>query len=165
MRSDVAVYPGSFDPFTLGHLDILLRAKKMFSRIIVAVAIHHSKQSSFSLDERVSMIERVIAGYEGIEVVSFEGLITTFLKEEGVSFLVRGIRDATDFLYESKMSRMNHIIYPEMDTVFLHTSERFAHISSSLVKEIARYQGDLVNLVPSAILSDIVAHFENSNRS
>lgn len=151
----VCVYPGSFDPFTLGHLDILNRARNIFDKVHIAVAYNTEKKSAFSTEERIEMIKRICEGMNDVDVLSFHGLTTDLLKEMGVNILLRGIRDANDFLYESKLSRMNHILHPKMETVFLHTHEKYAHISSSLAKEVAQFGGQLSDILPDEIIEDV----------
>ena len=158
----LAVYPGSFDPFTLGHYDILLRASRLFDKIYIAVAINTEKNPIFTLEERRDMIYKVVNSSEeckNIEVVLFDGLITNFMKNKKIKIIVRGIRDIDDLLHESRMSRMNKILYNEMETVFLHTDESYAYISSSLIKEIVRFGGSLESLVPKAIIDTIAKKF------
>lgn len=151
------IYPGSFDPFTLGHHDILNRTLDIFGEVCVAVAKNIGKRCLFSEEARINMIKKACKYSDKVEVVQFDTLITDFLKVRKSRVLIRGIRDANDFLYESKMSRMNKILYPQMDTLFLHTDERFAHISSSLVKEIAILGGDISHLVPEELVEEIKA--------
>ena len=158
----LAVYPGSFDPFTLGHYDILLRASRLFDKIYIAVAINTEKNPIFTLEERRDMIYKVVNSSEeckNIEVVLFDGLITNFMKDKKIKIIVRGIRDIDDLLHESRMSRMNKTLYNEMETVFLHTDESYAYISSSLIKEIVRFGGSLESLVPKAIIDTIAKKF------
>lgn len=160
----VALYPGSFDPFTLGHYDVLMRASKLFDKIYIAVAINLEKNPIFTLEERKNMIEKTLSSnkcFDNVEVVLFDGLVTNFMRENNIKILVRGIRDSSDFLNESKMSRMNKMLYSEMETVFLHTNEAFAHISSSLIKEIVRFGGSLDGLMPKEIIDDIEKKFLN----
>ncbi len=163
-QSRIAVYPGSFDPFTLGHYDVLMRASKIFDKIYIAVAINIEKNPIFNLEERKEMIEKALSSNEcfsNVEVVRFDGLITNFMKEQEIKILVRGIRDSNDFLNESRMSRMNKMLYSEMETIFFHTNESFAHISSSLIKEIVRFGGSLDGLMPKEIIDDIKKKFLN----
>ncbi len=159
----VAIYPGSFDPFTLGHHDVLLRAAKLFDKIYIAVAINLDKNPTFTLEERKAMIDKSVSAstsFNNIEVVLFDGLITNFMKENGIKILVRGIRDIDDLSYESRMARMNKMLYNEMETVFLHTNEAFAYISSSLIKEIVRFGGSLDGLIPKEIIPDVEKGFK-----
>lgn len=158
----VALYPGSFDPFTLGHYDILMRSAKIFDKVYIAVAINVEKNPVFSLEERKSMIDKVVVNnnkYSNIEVVLYDGLITNFMKKNDIHILVRGIRDIYDMLHESRMSRMNKMLYNDMETVFLHTNEAYAHISSSLIKEIVTFGGSLDGLMPKEIITDISKKF------
>jgi len=155
MYNRKVIFPGTFDPFTLGHYDILNRLTKLFDEVYIALGINTSKNQMFSLDERKKMIEIVIQKKQNIHVVAFEGLVTAYMKENNIDVLARGIRDINDLLHESKMSRMNKILFPEMETIFLHTAEGYACISSSLIKDIIRFKGSVKGLVPEPLI-DIV---------
>lgn len=159
MEETIAIYPGSFDPFTLGHYDILTRSAKLFDKIYIAVGVNIEKHPIFTLEERRGMIQKAVGGNNKIEVISFDGLITNFMKENQIKIIVRGLRDIDDLLHESRMSRMNKVLYPEMETVFLHTTEAFAYISSSLIKEIVKFGGSLESLVPKEIIDIIEKKF------
>lgn len=151
------IFPGSFDPLTLGHYNVLFRLKDLFDEVYIAVAVNLEKKPMFSLDERKYMIENIVSNskFDNIYVVAFEGLVTDFMKKHDIKILARGLRDSEDLSHESRISRMNKILYPEMETVFLHTAEEFAYISSSLIKEILRFDGPINGLVPDVLVDYI----------
>ena len=142
-----AIYPGTFDPITLGHTDIVSRAAPMFERLILAVAGSTSKNTVFSTDERVELAAEILAEYDNVEVKRFGGLMVDFAREQGASIVLRGLRAVTDFEYEFQLAGMNRKLMPEADTVFLPTSEKYTYISSSLVREIAHFGGDISDFV------------------
>ena len=133
----IAVYPGSFDPVTLGHMDIISRSSKLFDKLIVGVLVNSSKVPLFSAEERVNMIKGVVSEYANVEVRSFDGLLVEFARLCKATAVVRGLRAVTDFEYELQMSQTNHIIAPDIDTLFLTTNLNYAYLSSSVVKEVA----------------------------
>ena len=143
----IAVYPGSFDPVTLGHMDIISRSSKLFDKLIVGVLVNSSKVPLFSAEERVNMIKGVVSEYANVEVRSFDGLLVEFARLCKATAVVRGLRAVTDFEYELQMSQTNHIIAPDIDTIFLTTNLNYAYLSSSVVKEVARYGGDISKFV------------------
>lgn len=158
----VAIYPGSFDPITLGHLDIIERSSRMFAEVVVAVSeASRSKRFAFDTHERIAMIQKVAAPFANVRVTAFSGLLTRFARETGATALVRGLRAISDFEYEFQMASMNHTLAPEIETVFLMTATRHSYLSSSIVKEIAALKGDISHLVPPEIHPDIVARFES----
>jgi len=134
-----AIYPGSFDPFTNGHLDIVDRAALMFDRIVIAIAVNSSKNTLFTLEERKEMILDIVSGRDGIEVVAFDGLLVDFARDTGAKTVIRGIRAVTDFEYEYAIYQMNRELNPELDTVFLLASKQYSFLSSTILKEVARY--------------------------
>lgn len=138
-----AIYPGSFDLVTLGHYDIIERSSQIFDRVIVGVLKNHAKSPLFSAPERVKMLEDVTAGLPNVEVRSFNGLLIDFVRQNKASVIVRGLRAITDFEYELQLAQMNRVIAPEIDTLFLTTNLKYAYLSSSTVKEVARYGGDI----------------------
>ncbi len=152
VREKVGIYPGSFDPVTLGHLDIIERSSKMFDKLIVGVLHNPNKKALFSADERVKMIRSVTGHLCNVEVTSFEGLSVDFARSVGAHVLVRGLRAVTDFEYELQMAQTNHAICPEIDTIFLTTNLRYAYLSSSIVKEVAYFDGNIEMFVPAVIL-------------
>lgn len=150
MTKRTALYPGTFDPMTLGHLDILKRASRLCDRLIVGVAINHSKNPLFELEERVAMVERVVAPFRDrieVEVKPFEGLLIHFVESVGASMIVRGLRAVSDFEYEFQMAGMNDRLNPDIETVFLMADPQYQTIASRLVKEIARLGGDVSQFV------------------
>lgn len=143
-----AVYPGTFDPVTYGHLDVILRASKLFDRVIVGVLHNSSKSPLFSVEERVKMLEEVTKEYPNIKIRSFTGLLVDFAKECEAHIIVRGLRAITDFDYELQMAQTNRIMSPDLDTLFLTTSLEYAYLSSTTVKEVAAFGGDISAFVP-----------------
>ena len=147
----IAVYPGSFDPVTLGHEDIVRRSLALVDRVIVAVAANPSKKPLFSVDERVTLLSGVFADDEHIEVTSFDGLLADFARVQGAGVVIRGLRAVSDFEYESQMALMNRELYPQLETVFLVPALNLTYLSSSLVREIARLNGDVGACVSPAV--------------
>jgi pantetheine-phosphate adenylyltransferase len=146
-----AIYPGSFDPITNGHLDVLQRAVGLFDELVVAVALDNAKTSLFSVDERVDLIREATAGHERIRVMPFHGLLVDFAAKEKASALVRGLRAVSDFEFEFQLALMNRKLSPTLETVFLMPREELTYISSRLVKEIARLGGDISQFVPKNV--------------
>lgn len=151
MTKRIAVYPGSFDPVTFGHLDIIKRASEMVDELIVAVLVNKAKTPLFSADERVKMLGTVTKDIGNVRVESFSGLSVDFARKEGAEFLVRGLRAITDFEYELQMAQTNRIMAPDVDTIFLTTNLKFAYLSSTTVREVASYGGDISRFVPPEI--------------
>ncbi len=152
-----AIYPGSFDPVTFGHLDIIERSTRIVDELVVAVLVNSAKKSLFSIDERVKMLSDLLSGHKNIRVESFGGLLVDFAKQNDASIIVRGLRAVTDFEYELQISQMNRTIYNEIDTIFLTTSLEYAYLSSSIVKEVASYGGDISHFVPESVAEKIRA--------
>ncbi len=155
MGKRIAVYPGSFDPVTFGHMDIIQRAAEMVDTLVVGVLVNQAKTPLFSVDERVKMIQLVTDGISNVEVDSFSGLAVDFAKEKGAEFIVRGLRAITDFEFELQLAQTNRIMNPGIDTIFLTTSLQYAYLSSTTVKEVASYGGDISHFVPPAIIEEI----------
>jgi pantetheine-phosphate adenylyltransferase len=147
----IAVFPGSFDPLTNGHLDLIERATRLFDRVIVAVLRNTGKQPFFSLDDRLAILREVFAGRPQIDIDAFKGLLADYVRARGASVVVRGIRSATDLDYERQMALMNRHLNDGLDTVLLLPSAEFGHVSSSLVREIAALGGPVRGLVPPAV--------------
>ena len=152
----IAVYPGSFDPITNGHIDIIRRGAKVFDKIIVGVLINIDKKYLFEIDERVELIQRVTADIKNVEVVSFHGLLVNFLKEYNANIILKGLRTTCDFEYELQMALMNNQLDPNIETICMMSSAENLHISSSCVKQVAKFGGNIEGLVPKEIASDIV---------
>ena len=146
-----AIYPGSFDPVTFGHLDIISRSAKMVDKLIIAVLINKSKSSLFSMEERVRMISEYVKEYKNVEVHSFSGLTVDYAKEVGATMIVRGLRAVTDFEYELQLAQTNKVMAEDIDTLFLATNLKYSYLSSSIVKEIASYNGDISAFVPRMV--------------
>ncbi|MFO0851454.1 MAG: pantetheine-phosphate adenylyltransferase [Gemmataceae bacterium] len=147
----VAVYTGTFDPVHRGHLDVIERASKLFDSLIVGVGVNPDKQTLFDIDERVGLLRQVTAGYENVEVVKFDGLAVRFVRGAGARIMVRGLRTLSDMEYEFTMSLMNLNLDPEIETVFLMAKEEFSHVSSSLLRQIAKLGGDLSKFLPDPV--------------
>ena len=142
------LYPGSFDPLTLGHLDLIRRAARIFDKVYVGVLVNPHKKSLFSVEERVIMIRRITKDIPQVEVVSFGGLLVDFCRQLGISHILRGLRDAADFEAEIKVAQGLTVLEPELDTVYLGTDYRYAYLSSSMVREVASGGGDVSAFVP-----------------
>ncbi|ERJ13447.1 pantetheine-phosphate adenylyltransferase [Haloplasma contractile] len=147
----IGVYPGSFDPLTYGHLDIIERGSKLFDQLYIVLSVNSSKKTMFSIDERRNMLERVTKDLDNVNILVCDTLIADFAKELGATALLRGIRAITDFEYELQMAATNRKINPDIDTVCMMTKAEYSYFSSSMVKEIARYKGDISIFVPQFI--------------
>ncbi len=153
------VYPGSFDPITLGHVDIIRRAALIFPRVIVAVLRNPNKLGCFPVEKRMEMIQKACYDIPCVQVDCFEGLLVDYMKEKHGTVVIRGLRAVSDFDSEFQMAQVNHQISPELETLFMMTSPQHAYISSSVVREIATFGGDVSSLVPVSILQDIYQKF------
>ena len=152
----IAICPGSFDPITLGHLNIIRRASQIFDRVVVCVMYNSTKTSPmFSVEERVDMVRRAVAKYPNVTVDSSDGLLAEYARQFDGAVVVKGLRAASDFEYEFQMNLINKKINPEMETMFLTSSEKYTFLSSSIVREMARYDADLTGLVPDEIIDEI----------
>lgn len=157
MRDNVtALCPGSFDPVTIGHLDIITRASNMFHKVIVVVASNASKHCSFTPQERVEMIKKCIPGLKNVEVVHFDGLLADYAAEVGATAIIKGLRAMSDFEYEFQMALTNKKLNPNVETLFLTTAAQNMYLSSSMVKQIASMGGDISSFVPEVIQQDII---------
>ena len=154
-----ALYPGSFDPLTLGHLDLINRGQGLFGQLIIAVLENPSKNATFTLQKRMDQIREATTGISGIEVISFKGLTVECAKEHKVKFIIRGLRAMSDFEYELQIAHTNRSLNKEMETIFLATENRHSFLSSSLVKEVARFGGDVDHMVPKSIANDLYKAF------
>jgi pantetheine-phosphate adenylyltransferase len=148
----LALYPGTFDPFTYGHLDIVERALRIFERVEITVAVNDSKNTLFTIEERCAMIRQSTGHLTGATVVPFEGLLVDRARTRGAAALVRGLRQVSDFDYEFRMAFANRRLFPELETVFLMTSEAHALLSASIVREVHRWDGDVSAFVPPPVL-------------
>jgi pantetheine-phosphate adenylyltransferase len=154
-----AIYPGSFDPMTNGHLDVLERAARAFDEVVVAVLNNPSKQPLFTVEERVRLIREVVADYPNVTVDHFQGLLVDYARLRQADAVVRGLREVGDFENELKMAQMNRHLNPDLVTVFIPTASQYAFVSSSLVKEVAAHGGDIGALVPSPVAAALTAKF------
>lgn len=161
----IAVYPGSFDPVTLGHLDIINRSALLVDKLIVGVLNNNSKTPLFSVDERVNMLEEVTKNIPNVEVMSFSGLLVDFLNGLDAKIVVRGLRAITDFEYELQMSQTNRMLNSSIDTIFLNTNLKYSYLSSSMVKEVAQYGGEIKEFVPKQVVSKIYEKYGISKES
>lgn len=157
MMSVNVIYPGTFDPVTNGHLDLIQRASRLFGHVTVAIAASPSKQPLFTLDERVELLLQSVAALPNVTVIGFKGLLVDLAKAQHATVLLRGVRGVTDFDYEHQLANMNRRLMPELETVFLTPSEQWSFISSTLVREIALHGGDVSEFVPAAVL-DVLRH-------
>jgi len=151
MKTSIAIYPGSFDPVTNGHLDLIERGEKMFDKLIVAVLNNAEKQPLFSVPERVEMLREVTQRWPGVEVDVFNGLLIDYARKRGAGVILRGIRAISDYEYELQMALMNRKLEPRLETVFMLPGETYSYLSSKLVREIAQLGGPLKDLVPAAV--------------
>ena len=148
----LAIFPGSFDPLTNGHVDIILRSAHLFERIVVSVLVNPEKQPLFSPDERVSIIREVFREYSNIEVDTFAGLLVDYARQRRASAIIRGLRAVSDFEYEFQMALMNRHLEPTLETVFMMPAEQYTYLSSRLIKEVFSLGGDVSGLVPPAVM-------------
>ncbi len=155
----VAVYPGSFDPITLGHLDVVVRANRLFDRVIVAVAKREEKHPLFSWEERIALARQATAGIAGVMVEGFDGLLVDFVRAKGADAVVRGLRAVMDFDYEFQMALTNRKMAPEVETIFFVPSEKFFYLSSSLVRELARAGAELSCFAPPVVVAALKKKF------
>lgn len=155
-----AIYPGSFDPMTFGHLDIIERSSKIVDELVIGVLNNSAKNSLFSLDERVSMIKEMTKDLPNVTVGSFDGLLVDYMKEIGATIIIRGLRAVTDFEYELQIAQTNHVQNPDVETIFLTTNLQYSYLSSTIVKEFASYGGDISKFVPSEFVDRIYKKYE-----
>lgn len=151
-----AIYPGSFDPLTKGHLDVITRASKMFDNVIVAVLCNSSKNAAFTMEERVDFIKRTTSKLPNVKATAFSGLLVDFARQNDCRVIIKGLRAVSDFEYEFQMALANKSQHEEIETLFMTTSKEYMFLSSSIVKELARYGGDLSELVPEEIEKDVL---------
>jgi pantetheine-phosphate adenylyltransferase len=156
-----AIYPGSFDPITFGHLDIITRASHLFDELVIAVLMNNQKNALFSIDERVSMIKDLTKDLPNVTVMAFDGLMVDFAREINAKIVVRGLRAITDFEYELQLAQSNKVQYNDIETVFLTTDLHFSYLSSTIVREFASYGGDISKFVPSSVIPLVEAKYKD----
>ena len=162
MKSPVAIYPGSFDPPTYGHMNIVERGLKIFRKVIVAVALNTSKKTLLTPEERVRLFRKIFRNHRNVEVDFFKGLLVDYVQHKKAKVVLRGLRTVADYEYELQMSFSNKNLYPEMETLFMMTESRFSHISSTIIKEIAFFGGSIKNLVHPEVEKAIRAKLKKS---
>ncbi len=160
----LAIYPGSFDPVTYGHIDVMERALRIFGRLVVAVAVSEGKSPLFSVEERLGMLREAAKEIPGIEVDSFDTLLVDYAKRRGAGVIIRGLRALSDFEYEFQMALTNRKIYNEIETIFLMPSEQYSYLSSRMIKEIAALGGDIDDLVPPAVRESVFKKMKGARR-
>lgn len=160
----IGVYPGSFDPPTLGHLDIIRRAARLFDKLIVAAMVNGSKQSTFSMAEKTDFLERMTTDLPNVEIDSFSGLLADYIDEKGACAIVKGLRAVSDFEYEFQMALANRKLNSNLDTIFLMTEQRYLFLSSTIVRDIARHGGDISGFVPEEICADIMNKLDQTKQ-
>ena len=160
--STIAVYPGTFDPMTLGHQDLIRRGAALFGSVVVAVAAAHHKKTMFSLEERLDMVREVVAPLGNVSVLPFSGLVRDFAVAHNAKAMLRGVRSVTDFDFEAQLAGMNRALAPDIETVFLTPDSRYQFISSTLVREIASLQGDVAQFVAPSVLARLQAKLQSA---
>ncbi len=164
LTQGLAVYPGSFDPVTYGHIDVMERTAKLFPEVVVALGVHPTRTPVFSVEERVDLLRQVSANYRNVRVTSFDGLLIEFCHSIGARVVVRGLRAATDFEYELQIAHANSDLYPDIDTIFLPTRTNYGFLSASLVREIALHGGDVSRFAPKSVCDALQAKFPAPKR-
>lgn len=149
------IYPGTFDPITNGHLDLITRASKIFDNIIVAVAEHTSKTTLLSFNDRIILTQQSLEHLDNVSVLGFQKLLVDFAKEQNITLILRGIRAIADFEYERQLSSMNHYLAPTLETIFMTPQEKYAHISSTFIRDIARLGGNIADFVPKVVVEKL----------
>jgi pantetheine-phosphate adenylyltransferase len=162
-KNRVAIYPGTFDPITSGHVDLVMRAARIFDRVIIAVAENKNKIPLFNLEERVELARRTTEDMGGVEVVGFETLLVECAQKHGAGVILRGLRAVSDFEFEFQLAGMNRHLCKELETMFLTPSEKFAFISSSMIREIARLGGDVSGFVPEQVRTALLQKYSSDN--
>jgi pantetheine-phosphate adenylyltransferase len=159
----IAIYPGSFDPITNGHLDLIGRGSRIVDKLVIAILRNESKQALFPVEERIEMVREIVRPYPNVEVGSFEGLLVDYASARGASLIIRGIRAVSDYEYELQMALMNRRLRPEVETAFLMAGEAYSFLSSHLVKEVASLGGDVSGLVPPVVQAKLNSKFGRKN--
>jgi len=159
-----AIYPGTFDPVTNGHIDIIARAARLYNEVIVAVAVNSNKSPLFEITQRVELLEQVTAGFDNVRIIGFDNLLVDCAKQQGASVILRGLRAISDFEYEFQLAGMNRRLSPDLETVFLTPAEQYEFISSSMIKEIARLGGDVSSFVPSIVQNQLIKKFDTRRK-
>lgn len=154
------IFPGSFDPVTKGHLNLIYRAAKLFDEVIVAVLLNQEKPPLFTPEERIEMIRELMYDYDNVSVKLFSGLLVDFVREEKADAVIRGIRTSQDFLYERQLSLLNHSLYSDMEEIFLFTDGKYSYVSSSFAREVASYGGDVSGMVTENVAERLRKKFE-----
>ncbi|MCQ2514119.1 MAG: pantetheine-phosphate adenylyltransferase [Ruminococcus sp.] len=158
--SRTVIYPGSFDPVTIGHYEVIKRASKMFDKLLVGVLVNQSKKPTFTISERMELLREVTADLENVEIVGFEGLLAEYCKENNINAIVKGLRAMSDFEYEFQMAITNRKLNPNLETIFIPADSEAMYLSSSMVREVASMGGDISNFVPNCIHDKIVKRFQ-----
>lgn len=152
----IGVYPGSFDPVTKGHLDIIERASKIFEKVIVVVSVNTSKSPLFTLQERMDLLTESCKHIENIQIDSFDGLLINYMKKTSSTVIIKGLRAVSDFEYEFQMALMNRTLEPNIETLFMMTTDKYSYLSSSIVKEVVKFGGKVTGLVPEAVENQLI---------
>jgi len=155
-----AIYPGTFDPVTNGHIDIIARAARLYHKVIVAVAVNSNKAPLFSIEQRVELLLQVTAEFENVSIIGFDNLLVDCARQQGANVILRGLRAISDFEYEFQLAGMNRRLSPDLETMFLTPAEQYEFISSSMIKEIARLGGNVSEFVPDIVLHQLIEKFK-----
>jgi len=158
-RARTVVYPGTFDPITNGHIDLVKRALPLFDRLVVAVGHNPEKSTLFDIDQRLTMVRESLSGFANVTVESFSGLLAEFAKERGIAAIVRGLRAVSDFEFEFQMALMNRRLAPGIETVYLMPNEKYTYLSSTIIKDVARHGGNVSRFVPESVVALLQAKF------
>ena len=160
----IAIYPGTFDPITLGHIDLIERSSELFNKVIVTIAVNPSKKPLFDVDERMEMIEDAIAPFDNVTVAKFDGLIVDFAKDVGAKVIIRGLRAITDFEYEFQMALMNRQLADDITTVFLMPHEKYTYLNSTIIKNVANFGGDIEKFVTKFVQKKLIEKLAQKGR-